>query len=379
MLTKPIYSTLAALLLSAVSGVTEARAQNQGMPDRGAVFAMTNRAAGNRVVAFARKSDGTLTRQASYATLGNGQGVDFDTQGGLTLGRGNRFLYACNAGSDNVTVFRVQGAELQRVQRVPAGDQPTSITLSENFAYVLDSSVAGNGITGFRVAANGLLTPLPGSFRALSSPIAVPGEVRFSPDGRFLVVTHKVGSMLDVFAVDENGMASAMPTPYASAGPRPFALTFKDDGRLLVVESGLPAMANTGVSTYNMEPATGALSVITTSAKNGQTDGCWIVITKNQQFAYTANFINGTISSYRVGADGSATLINPEAGSSGPTSNVTDLSFSTDSRYLYNLLRGTGGVAGYRVEADGSLVEVGIFGVGRDFKPSDGPSGIASY
>jgi 6-phosphogluconolactonase (cycloisomerase 2 family) len=244
---------------------------------------------------------------------------------------------------------------------------------------VLDSSVAGNGITGFRVAANGLLTPLPGSFRALSSPIAVPGEVRFSPDGRFLVVTHKVGSVLDVFSVDENGMASAMPTPYASAGPRPFALTFKDDGRLLVVESGLPAMANTGVSTYNMEPATGALSVITTSAKNGQTDGCWIVITKNQQYAYTANFINGTISSYRVGADGSATLINAEAGSSGPTSNVTDLSFSTDSRYLYNLLRGTGGVAGYRVEADGSLVEVGIFGVGRDFKPSDGPSGIASY
>ena len=379
MLTKPIYSTLAALLLSAASGVTEARAQNQGMPDRGAVFAMTNRAAGNRVVAFTRKSDGTLRREASYATLGHGQGVDFDTQGGLTLGRGNRFLYACNAGSDNVTVFRVQGAELQRVQRVPAGDQPTSITLSENFAYVLDSSVAGNGITGFRVAANGLLTPLPGSFRALSSPIAVPGEVRFSPDGRFLVVTHKVGSVLDVFSVDENGMASARPTPYASAGPRPFALTFKDDGRLLVVESGLPAMANTGVSTYNMEPATGALSVITTSAKNGQTDGCWIVITKNQQYAYTANFINGTISSYRVGADGSATLINPEAGSSGPTSNVTDLSFSTDSRYLYNLLRGTGGVAGYRVEADGSLVQVGIFGVGRDFRPSDGPSGIASY
>jgi 6-phosphogluconolactonase (cycloisomerase 2 family) len=75
--------------------------------------------------------------------------VDFDTQGGLTLGRGNRFLYACNAGSDNVTVFRVQGAELQRVQRVRAGDQPTSITLSENFAYVLDSSVAGMASLAF--------------------------------------------------------------------------------------------------------------------------------------------------------------------------------------------------------------------------------------
>jgi hypothetical protein len=58
MLTKPIYSTLAVLLLSSAFGVTEARGQGQGMPDRGAVFAMTNRAAGNRVVAFTRKSDG---------------------------------------------------------------------------------------------------------------------------------------------------------------------------------------------------------------------------------------------------------------------------------------------------------------------------------
>jgi len=128
-----------------------------------------------------------------------------------------------------------------------------------------------------------------------------------------------------------------------------------------------------------MDPTTGALSVITGSAKNGQTDGCWIVITGNQLYAYTANFINGTISSYSLGAGGTATLINAAAGSSGPDSNVTDLGFSADSRYLYNLLRGTGGVAAYRVEQNGSLTALGIFGVGRDFKPSDGPSGLAAY
>jgi 6-phosphogluconolactonase (cycloisomerase 2 family) len=72
-------------------------------------------------------------------------------------------------------------------------------------------------------------------------------------------------------------------------------------------------------------------------------------------------------------------LINATAGSSGPASNVTDLGFSADGRFLYNLLRGTGGIAAYRVNSDGSLTSLGIFGVGRDFVPADGPSGLAAH
>jgi len=361
-------------LLASLSVAQPAKAQT---PAAGAVFAMTNKARMNAVVAYRRAVDGTLTFKKRYVTGGNGQGVDFDTQGGLTLSSDHRFLYACNPGSDDVTVFSVTGAKLALLQRAPAGDQPTSITLSGNLAYVLNSSVAGNGITGFIVADDGLLTPLPNSFRMLSSPIAVPGEVRFSPDGKFLVVTHKVGSVIDVFQVGPNGLTS-VPVPYASAGPRPFALNFKADGKLLVVESGLPTLANTAVSSYDMNSATGALTVITASAKNLQTDGCWIVITNDQKYAYTANFINGTISSYLLAENGSATLINGAAASSGPTSNATDLAFSTDTRFLYNLLRGTGAVAAFEVGAEGQLTPLGTY-PDTSLKPNNGPSGLAAY
>lgn len=344
----------------------------------GAVFAMTNRASANEVIAFARADNGTLTQTGRYPTGGNGIGVDFDTQGGLTLSSDHRFLYACNPGSDDVTVFAVNGSQLTMVQQVYAGDQPLSITVSGDLAYVLDGSVAGNGVTGFRVAANGTLTPLPNSFRMLSSPIAVPGEVRFSPDRQLLVVTHKVGSMLDVFKIGTDGLASA-PISNASAGPRPFALNFKTDGRLLVVESGLPMMNNTAVSSYNLNALTGVTSVVTGSAKNGQTDGCWIVITDDQIYAYTANFVSGTISSYQLGLNGSATLTNGAAAFSGDLSQPTDLAFSTGSGYLYNLLRGTGAVAGYRVEANGSLTPIGLYGAGTGLPMADGASGLAAY
>ncbi|MEO7796697.1 MAG: beta-propeller fold lactonase family protein [Opitutaceae bacterium] len=350
---------------------------SKGHKAEGAVFVMSNDAEKNEIVAFNRQDDGTLTFDNRYSSRGSGQGVDFDTQGGLTLSSDHRFLYACNPGTDDVAVFSVEGSKLKFLQLVEAGDQPLSITLSGNLAYVLDGSVAGNGITGFTVSADGKLTPIPNSFRALSSPIAVPGEVRFSPDGRFLVVTHKVGSMIDVFQVGSTGLAGN-PTPYPSAGPRPFAVAFRNDGKLLVVESGLPTPANAGVSSYDMNAGSGALSVVTASAKNMQTDGCWIVITGDQRYAYTANFVNGTISSYLLGAGGTVTLINGAAASSGATSNVTDLGFSADSRYLYNLLRGAGGVAAYRVEPDGGLTPLGVV-YDKSLIPTNGPSGLASY
>ncbi len=369
-------TTLNILLLSAI-GATIPLAKAQ-VPATGAVFAMTNRAGNNEVIAFSRAADGTLTQAARYSTRGNGIGVDFDAQGGLTLSADRRFLYACNPGSDDVTVFAVSGSTLTLLQKVYAGDQPLSITLFGNLAYVLDGSVASTGITGFTVASNGLLTPLPGSTKATSSPIAVPGEVRFSPDGRFLVVTHKVGSMIDVFKVGANGLPSD-PIPSPSFGPRPFALNFLNNGRLFVIESGLPTPNNAGVSSYNIDPSTGALSVITGSAKNGQTDGCWIVITTDQQYAYTANFVSGTISSFLLAANGTTTLLNGAAGSPGGTSQPTDLAFGAGSRYLYNLLRGTGGIAGFRVEANGSLTPLGIFGVGGGLPVADGASGLAAY
>ncbi len=344
----------------------------------GAVFAMTNRASHNEVIAFSRAVDGTLTQVGRYRTRGNGIGVDFDTQGGLILSNDHRFLYAANPGSDDVTVFSVSGTQLTLIQKVYAGDQPLSLTLFGNLLYVLDGSVAGNQITGFTVAANGTLTPLPNSTKALSSPIAVPGEVLFSPDGRALIVTHKVGSMIDVFQVGADGLPSD-PVPNNSFGPRPFSAAFDTGGRLFVMESGLPTVNNSGVSSYNVDSGTSTLSTLTGSAKNGQTDGCWIVIREDQQYAYTANFASGTVSSYQIFSNGTTALINGAAGSPGGKSQPTDLAFSTGSQYLYNLLRGTGGVAAFRVEGNGSLTALGIFGVGGGLPVADGASGLAAY
>lgn len=350
---------------------------------RGAAFAMTNVTAGNRIVRYRRAANGTLTRLGSIATRGLGQGTDLDTTGGLLLSESHRYLYAVNAGSDDISVFAVKGTRLRFLQRVPAGDQPNSLTEHGNLLYALNGSVAGNGIRGFRVAQDGRLQPLAGSVRPLSSPIAVPGQVQFSPDGRTLLVTQKVTTetlapetALDAFAVGTDGLPSATPRRDASHGLRPFSLAFRTNDQLVVAESFDAAPNRSAVSSYRLSHS-GALSTISGSVRNGQTDTCWIVVTRDGRHVFTANFGSGTISSYSYGSSGRLRLINGRAASLGAVSQPVDLALSNDSHYLYLLLRGTGGVAAFGVEADGGLRPLGTTVGGLPV--SDGASGLVAY
>ncbi len=376
-----VQITISATSTAAFAQTDNPRAQRNRV---GAVFAMTNATEGNEIIVYSRASDGTLTRLNNRErTRGLGQGVDTDTQGPLRLSADNRFLYAVNPGSDNITVFEVNGTRLRFLQIIDAGDQPLSLTISGNLLYSLDGSVAGNGIRGFRIAADGTLTELPDSFRALSSPIAVPGIVDFSPDGRFLLVTHKTTNVvltpqnaIDVFAIGPDGYASAMPLRNPSFGLRPFGSAFRNDGKLVVVESFNAAPNLSAASSYQLNPD-GTITVISGSVVNLQTDVCWVVITIDGRYAYTANFGSGTISSYRLDLSGALTLINGNAAFLGDMSQPVDLALSADGRFLYLLLRGTGAVAAFRIEGNGSLTALGV--VAGGLPVADGASGLAAY
>lgn len=373
---------VATFAVAQVSGATAGASSRLGRGE-GAAFAMTNRSAGNEIVTYRRAANGALTRVGAVSTRGRGIGTDLDTQGPLQLSSDHRHLYAVNAGTDDITVFSVHGTQLTFRQKVYAGDEPNSLTISGNLLYVLDGSVAGNGIRGFRIASDGTLTALPNSFRALSSPVAVPGTVQFSPDGRLLLVTQKTTNevlsperALDAFQIASNGLASAIPKRDASHGVRPFSLAFRGNHQLLVAESFDATPGRAAVSSYRVSTS-GSLAVISGSIPNRQTDSCWVVITKDGRYAFTANFGSGTISSYRFGPNGRVRVIDGKAAFLGTMSQPVDLAFNADNQYLYLLLRGTGGVAAFKIQNDGDLRPLGVV-TGR-LPVADGASGLAVY
>ena len=101
------------------SATSAAHGTSGGGP--GAVYTMTNAAAGNAVLVYTRAADGTLGGPVSFPTEGNGTGAGLGNQGALALGVGGRWLFVVNAGSNTVSAFRVGSAGLSLVDVVPSG------------------------------------------------------------------------------------------------------------------------------------------------------------------------------------------------------------------------------------------------------------------
>lgn len=93
---------------------------------------------------------------------------------------------------------------------------------------------------------------------------------------------------IDAFSVGADGYASAMPLRNPSAGLRPFSLAFRNDSRLVVVESFNAAPDVSAASSYQLL-SDGAIIPISASVPNGQTDVCWVVITNDGRFVYTGS------------------------------------------------------------------------------------------
>ena len=254
----------------------------------GAVFALTNQVAGNSVATFARAADGSLTWAGSVATGGTGAGSGLGSQGALALSDDGRWLFAVNAGSNDISAFRVGANGLTLTSRVASGGvRPISLTVHGDFVYVLNAGGNGN-ISGFTIGGDGALTAITGSTRSLSGSAVGPAQVAFSPDGRRLIVTEKSTNRLDVYAVGDDGVASAA-TASSSAGGTPFGFSFGHRGELFVSE------ATGSASSYVIGNA-GQLSTASGAVLTHQGAPCWAVVTKNGKFGYTANAQGGSIS-----------------------------------------------------------------------------------
>ena len=329
----------------------------------GEVYTLTNAAGGNAVLVFERATNGNLSLQGSYPTGGLGSGAGLGSQGAAILSENNHWLFAVNAGSNQVSVFEVQKHGLNLVDIVGSGgSSPISLTLHEELLYVLNAGGSGN-ISGFSVNEDGSLTPMPGSTQPLSNDGigAAPGpaEIAFGSDGTTLVVTEKATNLIDTYQV-EDGIAAA-PVAHTSSGATPFGFAFDQHNHLIVSEAFGGAANSSAVSSYFVHED--EFDAVSPSIATTQTAACWIAISKNGKYAYTTNAGSGTISSYGIGSDGALTLLNPAAGSTGAGSSPVDMAFSNNGAYLYALGAAAHTISIFQMSADGSLVSLGSIGV----------------
>lgn len=337
----------------------------------GGVYAGTNRVGGNTLAAFGRNADGTLSAIREYATGGLGAVPEDSVADPLisadaVVNVGDRFVLTTNAGSNTVSSFRINSDySLTLVNTVATGGtRPNSIAARNGLVYVANADADGvstaspdesGTVTGFRLdQGSGVLTAIAGSTRALGTR---PSNIEFSTDGGHLVVaSHNAGSAmlaggsdaeLQSFGVLADGsltpaaLATAISTLPGNAESRnlPSVIDFEiveRNGAQIVIatesreytpggELGTLAQFQTGsVSTWRLN-ADGSLTplsqdVLTGSAitfgpslTDGPTSACWITVSPDGTTFWVTSASNSVISSFTLNPDGTTTLIESRA------------------------------------------------------------------
>jgi 6-phosphogluconolactonase len=338
----------------------------------GHVYVNDNTAPTNTISAYDRRADGSLTPMpgSPFVAGGAGTGSGLASQGAIQVSSDGRYVLAVDAGSDQISVLRIQRdgtLELVRGGPMPSnGSYPVSVAEHDGLVYVANAGGpaggAGSNYTGFVLGRDGQLEPLADSTFPLPTS-AQPGDVLFNSDGRNLVGT-RVGvtpadSAIDSFRVDRDGRLDAAPgSPFPAQGAGPFGSEFRptDPDQLFVSNAHDGALAGT-VSAFDVARDGTLFSIAGSPFADHQTAPCWVEITNDGRFLFTVNTGSGSISSYRIARDGTLHLLGSTLSSVGGAGAV-DARLSTDGQTLYVNETKVGQVGEFAVDG-GTLTEIG--------------------
>lgn len=322
----------------------------------GAVFMLSNASSGNAVLAFSRDETGALTPAGMFETggLGSDDGLG-GTSNPLILNEHSTRLYAINGGSDELSAFSVNHTNLELIETIPSGGlRPVSVTVTGSLVYVLNNGRDGTpgNVSGFMVEPDGHLAPIAGATQPLAEGAAESPQIGLTPDAQTLVVTDKPSNTITTYAVHSDGSLGA-PVVNPSAGETPFGFDFTRLGTLVVSEAfgGAPDISATSQYTVNSD---GSLTTTAASVPTTETAACWVEILG--RYAYVTNTGSGTISGYKIYADGSLELLDADGVTATTGDGPVDMDIAL--RYLYVHSGGSRTLGAYQINKDGSLTEL---------------------
>jgi 6-phosphogluconolactonase len=371
---KTLLSILAAALLTA-GGPGAAPPASAG--PNGYAYTLNNDGMQNGVVVLSRNDDGTLTEAAGSPVATGGRGLvapaggDFDAQGSVRVH--GKYVLAVNPGSNSIAVLRIDGGRLTPVEGSPfasGGVTPLSVTAHGDLVYVANQAIpfmnpnASPNVTGFRMSADGRLTPIPGS--TVEFPAGQgPAQVEFNPSGAVLAVTagFQADGRIHAFAVQPDGRLREGPgSPFVTREiSGTVGYSWSADSRRLFVSN----FRGSAVTVFSVDATTAALEPVGPAYPNGGGAACWTALSPDGTTLYTGNFVGNSISAFAIRSDGTPSLLGTVARRDAMAPDTKDIEVSPDGKYLYAI-----GPIGRHVA---------VFAIGADRLPRELPAGQSPY
>lgn len=350
-------------IASAAPGHEHAGVHRHGSAIVGRVYVDDNTAPENTIAGFSRHADGTLTPLAGspFPAGGAGTGAGIGSQGALQESADGRYLLAVDAGSNEISVLRIQpDGSLKPVEGSPfssGGVEPVSIAVHDDLVYVANAGKGGTNYTGFHLNGGGHLRAIEESTFALPEG-STPGDVLFNSTGTALVGVRVSTSLIDSFAVGRNGLIFAAPgSPIAAQGPGPFGSEFRPTNPAQLFVSNAHGGEGAGtVSAFSVAGDAELTSIGSSPFADHQTAPCWVEISRDGEFLFTVNTASGSVSSYAIAKGGSLGLIgSTPLRTSG--AGAFDARLAPDGQTLFVVQDKARSIAGLAVEG-GSLTEL---------------------
>nr|WP_280620642.1 beta-propeller fold lactonase family protein [Vibrio lentus] len=224
---------------------------------RGAIYVATNSISNNELAAYHRNNNGELYYIDNFAT--NGDGANFTgapsvenidplaSSYSVLKSEDNRFIYAVNAGTNNISVFGInENHSLELLEIVPTlGSVPVTIATNGNYLYVGEQN--GNNseatISIYKIEEDGTLEP---AFKADIEALPRINAMQIHPNHNdTLVMVSAVSNEIKTFKIEDGGALKKADTfTYSKVEEgrneaNPFGVTLleEEDGKLLAVVS----------------------------------------------------------------------------------------------------------------------------------------------
>lgn len=368
------------------------------------VYTETNDTA-NAVLAFRRDEAGQLTpvRGSPFATGGKGV-IDpsfklgpFDSDQNLAVDRDRRLLFAVNAGSNSIAVFRINphDGSLEAVEGSPfpsGGINPVSVGLRGDQIVIINQNQdpaqnvpgATSNIVTRHIAPDGRLVRLPTDTVINLPQGSSPSQAVTANDAPFVFDAEFLGGTLASYQLAPNGLLTsaartAIPTAIDNAAAKPLGLWANPIARQLYV--GLVTINQIGVFTWNDD----GVPIFERTVPIAGKALCWVRTNNTGTRLYTSDTGSRTIGVFDI-TDADEPKPLSLAHVSGPAP-IFQLAVDPTDRFVYVISqRGSHGGPGNALhvlavdDETGALTEVPSSPVPINLVNPDGrPQGVAVF
>ena len=279
--------------------------------------------------------------------------------------RDSQVLYAARTNEQSIAALAIDGTDgsLTEIAVTPVGHLPVYLALDNTGSWLLSAEFNGDIVQVRPLEGDGTVGDTP------SQTIDVqqrPHAVVFDPAGTNVFVPHLVSNVIEQYAFDDvTGTLTPNDPPSVAApdGAGPRHLEFAPDGSVAYVVNEL----SNSVTVYDYDAVAGVLTPGDTVSAlppdfEGQNTGADIHVSLDGAYVYASMRGHDSLAVFATGPGGALTYQ-----ANVPTEpRPRDFGLDPFGRFLYAAGQDSGMLAGYTLEADGSLTPGATYDVGAD-------------